>query len=110
MRKRLLHKPQEVNCHILRSWKIERKAPTAHGTLSPWPISTDIYFDRNIFYGAKMKTKSTIDGFEVDKAVLIFGEDEFIVPRNSLPQAEIQGLWLEVEVEDDLVITEVLDE
>ena len=59
-----------------------------------------------------MKIKATIDRFEGDKAVLVVGEneDEYIVPRNSLPRGVVQGLWLKVEVEDNRIINAVIDE
>lgn len=57
-----------------------------------------------------MKIRATIDRFEEDKAVLIVGEDEHIVPRTFLPHGVVQGLWLLVEVEDDRVINAVIDE
>ena len=110
MRKRLLRKLQEVNGRIVRSRKLSRKQPTAPGAISPWPISTDIYFFKNTFLGPRMKTKATIDRFEEDEAVLILSEDEheYIVPGTSLPEGVVQGLWLQVE--DDRVINAVLDD
>jgi nitrogen regulatory protein PII-like uncharacterized protein len=59
-----------------------------------------------------MKIKATIDRFEADKAVLIVGEneEEYIVPRSSLPRGVVQGLWLLVEVENNHVINAIVDE
>jgi hypothetical protein len=59
-----------------------------------------------------MKTKAVIDRFEEDLAVLIVGEEEnkLIVPRASLPQGVKEGQWLQVEVEDDQIISAVIDE
>jgi hypothetical protein len=59
-----------------------------------------------------MKIKAVIDRFDKDKAILLVGEneDEYIVPRSSLPRGVVQGLWLLVEVEDHRVINAVIDE
>ncbi len=59
-----------------------------------------------------MKIKATIDRFDKDKAVLIVGEseDEFIVPRASLPNGVVQGLWLLVEVKEHRIINAVIDD
>jgi hypothetical protein len=59
-----------------------------------------------------MKIKAVIDRFDKDKAILFVGEneDEYIVPRTSLPRGVVQGLWLLVEVEDHRVINAVIDE
>jgi len=53
-----------------------------------------------------------IDRLEEDRAVFILGvdEDEYIVPRTSFPQGVVQGLWLQVEDEDDRFINAVIDE
>ena len=59
-----------------------------------------------------MKTKAVIDRFEEDLAVLIVGEEEgkLVVPRASLPKEVNEGQWLQVEVEDDRLISAVVDE
>ena len=59
-----------------------------------------------------MKTKAVIDRFEGDKAVLLVGEEEdrLIVPRSLLPSGVKEGDWLQVEVEDDRVLSAVIDE
>jgi hypothetical protein len=59
-----------------------------------------------------MKTKAVIDRFEGDKAVLLVGEEEdkLIVPRSSLPPEAKEGQWLQVDVEDDKVLSVALDE
>jgi hypothetical protein len=59
-----------------------------------------------------MKTKAVIDRFEGDKAVLLVDEEEdkLIVPRASLPSGAEEGLWLQVDVEDDRVISAEIDE
>jgi hypothetical protein len=59
-----------------------------------------------------MKTKAVIDRFEGDKAVILVGEEEekLIVPRASLPPGAKEGQWLQVDVEDDRVLSVALDE
>jgi hypothetical protein len=59
-----------------------------------------------------MKMKAVIDRFEGDKAVLLVGEEEakLIVPRASLPSGVKEGQWLQVDVEDDRVLTATIDE
>ena len=59
-----------------------------------------------------MKTKAVIDRFEGDKAVLLVGEEEdkLIVPRYSLPNGAKEGQWLQVDVEDDRVLSATIDE
>ncbi len=44
--------------------------------------------------------------------MLIVGEEEnkLVVPRASLPQEGKEGQWLQVEVEDDRLISAVVDE
>jgi hypothetical protein len=58
-----------------------------------------------------MKTKAVIDRFEDDLAVLLVGEEEeqLVVPRTSLPTEAKEGVWLEVEVEDDRLVSAVVD-
>jgi len=59
-----------------------------------------------------MKTKAVIDRFEGDKAVLLVGEEEdkLIVPRVSLPSGAKEGQWLQVDVQDDRVLSATIDE
>jgi hypothetical protein len=59
-----------------------------------------------------MKTKAVIDRVEEDLAVLIVGEEEdkLVVLRASLPQEVKEGQWLQVELEDDRIISAVVDE
>jgi hypothetical protein len=59
-----------------------------------------------------MKTKAVIDRYEGDKAVLLVGEEEdkLLVPRTSLPPGAKEGQWLQVDVEDDRVLSVALDE
>lgn len=67
---------------------------------------------RSSICGAEMKTKAVIDRFEGDKAVLLVGEEEdkLIVPRASLPNGAKDGVWLQVDVEDDRVLSAEIDE
>jgi hypothetical protein len=67
---------------------------------------------RRSICGAEMKMKAVIDRFEGDKAVLLVGEEEdnLIVPRTSLPSGAREGQWLQVDVEDDRVLTATIDE
>lgn len=59
-----------------------------------------------------MKTKAVIDRFEGDKAVLLVGEEEdrLIVPRTLLPPRVKEGDWLQVDVEDDRVLSAAIDD
>ncbi len=59
-----------------------------------------------------MKTKAVIDRFEGDLAVILVGEEEdrLVVPLSSLPAGVEEGLWLQVEVEDDRLINAIVDE
>jgi hypothetical protein len=59
-----------------------------------------------------MKTKAVIDRFEGDLAVLLVGDGEnrLNIPRASLPKRVKEGQWLQVEIEDDLFISAVVDE
>ena len=58
-----------------------------------------------------MKTKAVIDRFEGDKAVLLVGEeqDRLVVLRSFLPKNAKEGDWLQVDVEDDRVLSAVID-
>jgi hypothetical protein len=59
-----------------------------------------------------MKTKAVIDRFEGNKAVLSVGEEnkQMIVLRKSLPKGIREGVWLQVEIEGDKLISAVIDE
>ena len=59
-----------------------------------------------------MKTKAVIDRFEGDEAVLLVGEEEdkLVVPQASLPSRAKEGQWLQVDVEDDRVLTATINE
>jgi len=56
-------------------------------------------------------TKVVIDRFEGAFAVLILGEDNdrLQVPRASLPAEAKEGDWLQVEFQDETVISAVID-
>lgn len=58
-----------------------------------------------------MKTKAVIDRFEGDKAVLLVGEerDRLVVLRSFLPKNAKEGDWLQVDVEDDRVLSTAID-
>jgi hypothetical protein len=58
-----------------------------------------------------MKTKAVIDRFEGNSAVVIVGpeEDKLIVPRSSLPAEAKEGTWLQVDVEDDQILSAIVD-
>jgi len=58
-----------------------------------------------------MKTKAVIDRFEGDKAVLFVGEeqDRLVVLRSFLPKIAKEGDWLQVDVEDDRVLSAAID-
>ena len=59
-----------------------------------------------------MKTKAVIDRFEGDKAVLLVGDeqDRLIILKNFLPKGAKEGDWLQVDVEDDRVLSAAIDE
>jgi hypothetical protein len=59
-----------------------------------------------------MKTKAVIDRFEGNKAVLSVGEEnkQMVVLRKSLPKGVREGVWLQVEIEGDQIISAVIDE
>lgn len=57
-----------------------------------------------------METKATIDRFEGENAVILIGEDEYVVARDTLPLGVVQGLWLRVEIEDKQIIKAIIDE
>ncbi len=57
-----------------------------------------------------METKATIDRFEGENAVILIGEDEYVVARATLPLGVVQGLWLRVEIEDKHIIKAIIDE
>jgi len=56
--------------------------------------------------------KAVIDRFEGKQAVLILGEGErqLSVPKDLLPQQAKEGSWLQVEVENESLLSAVLDE
>jgi hypothetical protein len=59
-----------------------------------------------------MKTKAVVDRFEEELAVILVGEEEekLVVPRSSLPSGTKEGHWLKVEIEDDRLISAIIDE
>ena len=59
-----------------------------------------------------MMTKAVIDRFEGTKAVLSIGEEnrQMVVLRKSLPKGVREGVWIQVEVEGDQIISAVIDE
>ena len=69
-------------------------------------------FSDNSIYGAMMMTKAVIDRFEGNKAVLSIGDEnrQMVVLRKSLPKGVREGVWLQVEVEGDQIISAVIDE
>ncbi len=56
--------------------------------------------------------KAVIDRFEGKYAVLILGEGErqLNVPRTLLPKKAKEGSWLQVEIENESLLSAVLDE
>lgn len=56
--------------------------------------------------------KAVIDRFEGKQAVLILGEGErqLNVPRTLLPKKAKEGSWLQVEVENESLLSAALDE
>jgi hypothetical protein len=58
-----------------------------------------------------MKTKAVIDRFEGDKAVLLVGkeQDQLVVLKSFLPKGVKEGDWLNVDVEDDRVLSATID-
>ncbi len=56
--------------------------------------------------------KAVIDRFEGKQAVLILGEGErqLNVPRNLLPKEAKEGSWLQVEIENETLLSAVLDQ
>jgi hypothetical protein len=58
-----------------------------------------------------MNSKAVIDRFEGEKAVLLVGEeqDKLIVLKSFLPKTAKEGDWLNVEVEDDRVLSASID-
>ncbi len=56
--------------------------------------------------------KAVIDRFEGKQAVLILGEGErqLNVPRTLLPKKAKEGSWLQVEIENESLLSAVLDE
>jgi len=58
-----------------------------------------------------MKTKAVIDRFEGDKAVLLVGEeqDRLVVLKSFLPIGAKEWDWLQVDVEDDRVLSAAIE-
>lgn len=58
-----------------------------------------------------MKTKAVVDRVEAGKAVVLVGDEEerLVVPMASLPAGTKEGTWLEVDVEDDRILSAKLD-
>ena len=59
-----------------------------------------------------MITKAVIDHFEGELAVLLLGDNDerLVAPRKSLPCGAGEGQWLQVDVEDGVVVSAVIDE
>jgi hypothetical protein len=59
-----------------------------------------------------MKEKAVIDRFEGDLAVILLkdGQEQLVVPTNSLPSGVKEGHWLQVEIEDGKVVSATVDE
>ncbi len=59
-----------------------------------------------------MKVKAVIDRFEGEKALLIVGqeEDKLVVLRSLLPVGAKEGDWLQVDLEDDRILSAEMDE
>ena len=59
-----------------------------------------------------MMIKAVIDRFEEELAVLLLGDGDemLVVPRLSLPCGVREGQWLQVEVQDGVVVSAVIDE
>jgi len=59
-----------------------------------------------------MKEKAVLDRFEGDLAVILLkdGQDQLVVPINSLPGGAKEGHWLQIETEDGQVISVTVDE
>ena len=55
--------------------------------------------------------KAVIDRFEGKLAVLLLGDgmETLVAPRKSLPRGARKGNWLQVEVEDGVLLKAVLD-
>ena len=59
-----------------------------------------------------MKEKAVIDRFESNLAVILLkdGQEQLVVPTNSLPSGVKEGHWLQVEIEGGKVISATIDE
>jgi hypothetical protein len=59
-----------------------------------------------------MMTKAVIDRFEGELAVLLLddGDERLVVPRVSLPLGAREGQWLQVDVQDGVVVSAIIDE
>ena len=58
-----------------------------------------------------MSETAVIDRFEEDWAVLLVGEDErrFDVKRTALPIDAREGDWLQIEIEDEQLVSAIAD-
>ena len=58
-----------------------------------------------------MKEKAVIDRFEGEQAVLLLGDGEIqlVVPRESLPGEAKEGDWLQVEIEEGVLVDAAID-
>ena len=58
-----------------------------------------------------MSVKAVIDRFEEEWAILLMGEDErrVEVKRQELPDEASEGDWLLLEIEDDRIVSAVID-
>jgi hypothetical protein len=59
-----------------------------------------------------MTTKAVVDRFEGELAVLLLndGQEQLVVPRKSLPHGTKEGHWLQVVIEDGMVLSAIIDE
>jgi hypothetical protein len=62
--------------------------------------------------GEMMKIKAVIDRFEGNKAVLSVGDEnrQMVVLRKSLPKGIREGVWLQVEIAGDQIVSAIIDE
>jgi predicted DNA-binding antitoxin AbrB/MazE fold protein len=89
---------------VVESWDENHAGNLAHcGNLqSSYP--------RNVVYGAMIK--AVVDRFEGKYAVLILGKGErqLGVLKDLLPKQAKEGSWLQVEIENESLLSAVLDE
>jgi hypothetical protein len=59
-----------------------------------------------------MTTKAVVDRFEGQQAVLLLegGQEQLVVPRKSLPPGTKEGYWLQVVIENGMLVSAVIDE